>query len=215
MISRQSTRHSRPFPKAAITAVAALLPGVVVAAGRSVPTSEFDWIEAGSALILLASGIAIWLVARYQTKRIRELKRQAEKLRDSDFGEPLQVRHGELGELAAVFNDMRDKLRETTISRDYLDSVLSSMNDAVIVTSRSGSIKRINKATAHLLGYAERELLGISIDTLVDKRKSGTLIDDSPSGLPREAFLESQYGDLDLSVDSQLGAVRAALTSAE
>ena len=30
-----------------------------------------------------------------------------------------------LGDLAEVFNDMRDKLQSTTISRDYVDSVLS------------------------------------------------------------------------------------------
>ena len=166
-----------------------------IASGLSIPSIGAHWIEAGSALVLLLSGVAIWFVARYQTKRIRELKREAEKLRDADFGHPLQVRPGELGDLAAVFNDMRDKLRETTISRDYLDSVLSSMNDAIIVTSRAGIIKRVNKATLHLLGYEESELLGISVDHVVNKRRSGSLIDDTPAGLPRDAFFESKLGE--------------------
>ena len=166
-----------------------------MAAGASDSPSGIHWIEAGSALILLVSGVAIWFIARIQTKRIRELKREAEKLRNADFGEPIQVRPGELGELAAVFNDMRDKLRATTISRDYLDSILSSMNDAIIVTSRTGEIKRVNRATSHLLGYDAGELIGISIDSVVNRRKSGTLIDDAPSGLPREAFLESKFGE--------------------
>ncbi len=158
-------------------------------------TMNFVWVEIFSALILLFSGIAIWFIARSQTKRIRELKREAEKLRDSDFGEPLRVQPGELGELAAVFNDMRDKLKATTISRDYVDSILSSMNDAIIVTGNDGSIKRINKATSHLLGYGEQELLGASIDRIIGSGKSGTLVDQTPSGLPREAFFESKLGE--------------------
>jgi diguanylate cyclase (GGDEF)-like protein/PAS domain S-box-containing protein len=166
-----------------------------IAASISLPAISGNWIEVISALILLLSGVAIWFVARYQTKRIRELKREAEKLRDADFGQPLQVRPGELGELAGVFNDMRDKLRETTISRDYLDSVLSSMNDAIIVTSRAGIIKRVNKATLHLLGYEESELLGTSIDHIVNKRKSGSIIVETPSGLPRDVFFESKLGE--------------------
>ena len=158
-------------------------------------TMSFVWIEIFSALVLLLAGIAIWLVARNQTKRIRELKREAEKLRDADFGEPLSVQPGELGELAAVFNDMRDKLKTTTISRDYVDSILSSMNDALIVTSCDGRIKRINKATSHMLGYDEAELLDMSIDHIVNTRKSGSLVDHKPSGLPREAFFESKLGE--------------------
>ena len=82
---------------------------------------------------------------------------------------------------------MRDKLKATTISRDYVDSILSSMNDALIVTSSDGRIKRINKATSHMLGYEEAELLGMSIDHIVNAVKSGSLVDQKPSGLPHEA----------------------------
>ena len=195
MISRLSIQNPDPLRAVLLTFSAALLPGLAAAASGSSTPDGVRWIEIGSALILLVSGLAIWLIARYQTKRIRELKREAEKLRDADFGEPLPVRAGELGDLAAVFNDMRDKLRTTTISRDYLDSILSSMNDAIIVTSRAGVIKRVNRATSHLLGYDENELIGISIDTIINRRKTSTLIDDSPSGLPREAFLESKFGE--------------------
>lgn len=161
---------------------------------QSTATGSF-WVAGLFAAVMVTSGIAIWLVARYQTRRIRELKREAEKLRNADFGEPLQVRPGELGELAAVFNDMRDKLRATTLSRDYVDSILSSMNDAIIVTSTDGTIKRVNKATSHLLGYEESELIGNSIDFVFSAAKGGTFVNEAPSGLPREAFFESKFGE--------------------
>jgi diguanylate cyclase (GGDEF)-like protein/PAS domain S-box-containing protein len=174
-----------------------LLPAVCNSTAYAVTSDDsgFAWIQTLSTTIMLVSGVAIWLLARYQTRRIRELKREAEKLRDVDFGKPLRFRRGELGELAAVFNDMREQLKATTISRDYLDSILASMNDAVIVTARDGTIKRVNKATIHLLGYEEEELVGMSIDFVVNARKSGSLVAEGPSGLPHEAFFESKFGE--------------------
>jgi len=159
-------------------------------------TAGYLWIAAGLLAVLLASAFIIYLMARDQTQRIRALKRQAEKLRHADFGEPLPVRRGdELGALAAVFNDMRDELRSTTISRDYVDNVLSSMNDAIVITSRDGNIRRINKATTQLLGYEEHELRDTTIDFIVDTKRSGNLVTESTAGVPREAFLESKFGD--------------------
>jgi diguanylate cyclase (GGDEF)-like protein/PAS domain S-box-containing protein len=145
---------------------------------------------------LLICGAFVLLIVRKQSARIHALRVQAEKLRDADFGEPLpQVRGDALGELAAVFNDMRDRLRETTISRDYIDNILKGMNEAIIVTSNDGTIKRINRATTMLLGYDEDELVGTSIDHVVDQKKTGTLIEDGRSGIPKEAFFESKFGD--------------------
>ncbi|MFQ5610414.1 MAG: EAL domain-containing protein, partial [Woeseiaceae bacterium] len=69
------------------------------------------------------------------------------------------------------------------------------MNDAIIVTSRDGKIKRINKATTHLLGYDEGELVDTSIDYIVNTKKSDSLVNEEPSGLPRDAFFESKFGE--------------------
>ncbi len=157
---------------------------------------SYIWAGAGTlAALLLCSGVVL-LVARNQTRRIRQLKVQAEKLRDADFGDVLPVsRDDELGDLAAIFNDMRDRLRSTTHSRDYVDSILSGMNEAIIVTSHDGKITRINRATTHLVGYEEHELLDTSIDFIVNTRKSRSLADEEPFGLPREAIFESKFGE--------------------
>ena len=191
------TARARSFSGAVSASVVSVFPAATAFAQArdDFLSMSFIWVEIFSALILLFSGIAIWFVARNQTKRIRELKREAEKLRDADYGEPLHVQSGELGELAAVFNDMRDKLKATTISRDYVDSILTRMNDAIIVTASDGTIKRVNKATSHLLGYEEQELLGTSIDRIFNSGKSGMLVDQKPSGIPREAFFESKLGE--------------------
>ena len=150
----------------------------------------------GTVLAMLLCGSVVLLIIRKQTARIRQLTIQAEKLRDADFGELLpQTRGDSLGELAAVFNDMRDRLRTTTISRDYVDRILSGMNEAIVITAMDGTIKRINKATTLLLGYEEDELVGTGVDFLVHHSKSGSLLEDSYSGVPREATLESKFGE--------------------
>jgi diguanylate cyclase (GGDEF)-like protein/PAS domain S-box-containing protein len=158
--------------------------------------ASYFWIGGVSVAVLLLCGGVVWLLVRGQTRRIHLLKAQAERFRDADFGEPLPVTtDDELGALAQVFNDMRDKLRTTTHSRDYVDSILSGMNEAIIVTTDDGRIVRTNTATTHLLGYEDDELRGTSIDFIVNKKKSRSLADDTPSGLPREAIFESKYGE--------------------
>ena len=157
---------------------------------------SFAWIGAATMVTLALCGLVIWLIMKAQAERIHDLKVQAEKLSEADFGEPLDVVHGDLlGDLAEVFNNMRDRLRETTISRNYVDSVLSGMNEAIIVTDVDGRISRVNAATLRMLDYTEKELVGHHIDLIVDHKKGGPLEADPRISVPREAFLLSRSGE--------------------
>ena len=158
--------------------------------------ATYLWVGGGTLIMLLMCAGTVWIFLRDQSQRIRQLKTEAEKLRNADFGERLPVtQRDEIGALAAVFNDMRDQLRETTHSRDYVDSILSGMNEAIIVTSETGTILRINDATSHLLGYEETELVGTSIDFIIDATRARSLADDAPSGLPKDSMFQSKFGD--------------------
>jgi diguanylate cyclase (GGDEF)-like protein/PAS domain S-box-containing protein len=168
----------------------------LVALGTENRKTSFAWIGAATVVTLALCGFVIWLIAKMQAERIRELKVQAEKLSDADYGEPLDFVRGDLlGDLAAVFNDMREKLKHTTVSRDYVDSVLSSMNEAIIVTSEDGIITRVNAATTRMLGYSGQELTGHHIDLIVDQKRGGSLESGTRAGVPREAFLMAKSGD--------------------
>lgn len=151
--------------------------------------SSFLWISASMAVMLLLCGAVVWLISSTQNSRIREIKVQAQKLAEANYGEPLKGPRGdELGDLVDVFNKMRDRLQRTTISRDYVDNILSGMNEAIIVTSADGVITKINDATARMLNYQEEELVGQPVSLILDKH-SAELKTDAPSGIPMEATL--------------------------
>ena len=48
--------------------------------------------------------------------------------------------------LQAALERMRQKLRQTTINKNYLTNVLGSMTDAVFVTSPDGVIRMANQS---------------------------------------------------------------------
>ena len=132
--------------------------------------------------LLLASGLAClggilgavfgWRAGRKLEKPIVALIRSAERIGQGDYTRPLDVaRRDELGELQHALERMRAKLRQTTINKNYLHSVLNSMNDAVFVTSPDGVIKVANSAACKMLGYAEEEILGRSITSALDERE--------------------------------------------
>jgi diguanylate cyclase (GGDEF)-like protein/PAS domain S-box-containing protein len=162
----------------------------------SLRRNSFVRIGLSAVLVIFFSGAIIWLIIGDQSKRIRELKSQALKLSDSDFGEPLSVqRNDEIGELAQVFNDIREKLQKTTISRDYVDKMLSGMNEAIVVTNADGIIIRVNDATNRMLGYTTDELIGEPIDNIIDVREGAPLHTDFTAGIPGEALFVSKSGE--------------------
>lgn len=70
------------------------------------------------------------------------------------------VRLDEVGQLAVAFNRMLDELAATTVSRDYVDNVIRSMGESLLVIDSRGAVQTANQAAFELLGYSEQELIG-------------------------------------------------------
>lgn len=66
-------------------------------------------------------------------------------------------------------------------SQDYINKIISSMADALLVTTSSGHIKTINLAAQNLFGYNETELLGKPISLLI---KNPQFIEEVRDQLP-------------------------------
>lgn len=72
----------------------------------------------------------------------------------------------ELGELSNTFDRMAENLSQTTVSRDYIDSIIEAMEDLLIVTDTDNNITRVNSAGIAMLGISEDDLLGKKADTI-------------------------------------------------
>ena len=66
----------------------------------------------------------------------------------------------EIGQLAGSFNQMIDDLQESTVSKEYVENIINSMIDTLIVLTPEGKIQKVNQATCDLLGYKAEELIG-------------------------------------------------------
>lgn len=64
-------------------------------------------------------------------------------------------------------NEANLLLSSLTASQNYINQILSSMTDALLVTTASGIIKTVNKAAQTLFGYSQEELINNSISTII------------------------------------------------
>lgn len=118
-------------------------------------------LAAMSASLIGLGLVGAWLLARRIERPITALIRSADRIGQGDYTHPFSIaRRDEIGSLQQALERMRVKLRQTTITKNYLNIVLNSMSDAVLVTSPDGTIKGANDAARKLLGYGEEELIG-------------------------------------------------------
>ncbi len=66
-----------------------------------------------------------------------------------------------------------EKLRKTTVSRDYMDNIIHSMINMLIVVTPEAVIQTVNQAACHILGYNEEELIGRSVSMVFAEEENG------------------------------------------
>ena len=79
---------------------------------------------------------------------------------------------GEVKTLVDSFNEMVENLDNVTVSKEYMDNIIQSMSNTLIVVSAKHTIISANSAACALLGYAEEELLGRSAKILFSEELS-------------------------------------------
>ncbi len=113
-----------------------------------------------SALTTLIGGILFILLLRRSLHVIAPLTAATKRVAQGDLETTVSVSSSdELGELAKCFNSMTEQLLHTTVSKNYVDNVIRSMNDTLIIFNPEGTIRSANRAALDLLGYEEGELL--------------------------------------------------------
>ena len=66
---------------------------------------------------------------------------------------------------------LKQAQQSAMLSRSYLDNILSSMINSLIVINPDATIRTVNQATLNLLGYGENELIGQLISMVIEDER--------------------------------------------
>ena len=120
---------------------------------------------------ILALGLSV-VSSHFLTKAISQpinrLKRAAISIGQGNLNTRVDIdSNDEITILADTINQMVEGLKTTTVSKSYLDNIIASMIDPLVVINLNLVIVKVNQVTINLLGYTENELLGRSIKFLL------------------------------------------------
>jgi len=82
---------------------------------------------------------------------------------------PIKDEKGDIAQFVHIARDVTDRVKAEKAlvkSKDYVDNIIKSMIDTLIVVNPDAIIRTVNKATCDLLGYAEEELTGKLVATI-------------------------------------------------
>jgi len=114
------------------------------------------------------------------TKPLYHLKRFTEEISESklDHQNPISFTKEKKNNMETYFQELTQNIQQTTVSKNYANSITRYMNDILVVLDKSLKIITVNKATCNLLGYSENELIGKSIE-LIFNDKPGHLLPET------------------------------------
>jgi len=115
---------------------------------------------------LLALALA-YVTASLLVKPIIEIKHAAKKIAKGNFNTVINSqRKDELGDLARTIDQMALSLKTTTVSKDYIDLIIHTMPDGLMILDQQGKIKQVNPYITQLFGQPSEALMGLTFRDL-------------------------------------------------
>lgn len=112
--------------------------------------------------------ITYMLIRRLITSPISIISHTMSAIASGDLDKRIAIHsRDEIGMLVASINKMTEDLQKTTVSKAYVDNIIESMIDTLIVVDKSNTIKTVNKSTLNLLGYEEKDLIGKDVTAIL------------------------------------------------
>ena len=117
-------------------------------------------------------------VAESMARPIRALARHAARIGQGDYRPPPALkRRDEIGELCDAFRAMSGDLHRTTVSRDYVESILASMTESLALLRPDGTMEKVNDSLCRLVGRTREQLLGQHCVSLLAEEERERLSD--------------------------------------
>jgi PAS domain S-box-containing protein len=138
-------------------------------------------------IILLVLLLDLWV-----SKPLGRFMRTIEEMRRgrSTAGKLVEIKSkDELGQLARAFNEMTEALQETTVSKEFMDTIIENMLNSLIIVDEEFRLRAVNQETLNLLDYTEDELVGASMGKVLTKPTQAVTSDsdDCPLVEPMKA----------------------------
>ncbi len=119
---------------------------------------------------------------------ISAIERSKHKL---EINREIQLKNQELLVKEKSLQSLND---EIIMQKNYLENIVKSISNMLIITADNGIIKTINDATLHVLGYEPQELVGQSIDVVLPNVNIDefikTIINNKGLGSSEKEFLK-------------------------
>lgn len=133
--------------------------------------------------VALALGTILFIASRKLIfNPLTDLAHATSRLAKGDLTTQLKIKAtGEVRMLVDSFNKMVSDLEKTTVSKDYVDNIIRSMTDTLIVVSPEGMIVMVNAAACKLLSYQENELVGKPFEMVLEPEFIGS----DPTGMDK------------------------------
>jgi PAS domain S-box-containing protein len=163
-----------------------------------------------SALTMVMGGGLVFVLLRQSLKVVTPLTKATQLVASGQLDISVPVfSNDELGQLASGFNQMTERLYQTTVSKEYLDSILRSMLDCLIVLDNKGIIQSMNHSAEQLLGFQRDELIGQHIGVIFPPTQN--LL--TPERM-NQLLKEGSFGHAESSYQAKQGALVPILFSA-
>ncbi|MGD8426907.1 MAG: histidine kinase dimerization/phosphoacceptor domain -containing protein [Balneolaceae bacterium] len=168
--------------------------------------AKFSWIWGGATVIILVIILSLTLFLYHSiADPIQKIAHAAKNIGEGNLDDRIDYdSNDELGQLSQTFNHMAESLSRTTVSRDYVDSIIESMADLLIVTDKDYIITRVNSAGLDMLKEPEEELLGRNVHSLFKNDGDADLTGNTDKGFQkiksRNTRLADDEGEIPVSV---------------
>lgn len=124
-------------------------------------------------ILLLAISITFitaLIMTKALAKPIRDLKSAVKRVAEGNLSLDMPVSSkDEFEDLFKSFKQMVVDLRKARaelVDKNYMDSIVASMNDGLIAIDKQFKIEKVNLAMLSISGYAEKELINRQIETV-------------------------------------------------
>jgi len=178
-----------------IGAIILALPESVITSKTA--TSISNSVTISLAFLTLSFALITLALAKWVTSPLSKLDQATKMIIDrgpESFTHIMLRSTDEIGRLAQSFNKMADELQKTTVSKTYMNNIISSMNDALFVTDLNLTIITVNRAACELLQYREEELLQQSLYLIFNPSESIPMESDEHSLLNAETSVITKQG---------------------